>query len=101
MDRIKLANSTVVFLAENQSYTYDAKINKKDKKVITLKKLNVFISSSPSSANRKSLKIGQAIGRDQTQQRFCNLPGNICTPSYLGTQSKAAAKNIRILNAKC
>tara|TARA_B100000676_G_scaffold154730_1_gene152606 strand:- start:179 stop:1684 length:1506 start_codon:yes stop_codon:yes gene_type:complete len=88
------------FLAENQSYTYDAKINKKDKKVITLKKLNVFISSSPSSANRKSLKIGQAIGRgSNTAKDFGNLPGNICTPSYLGTQSKAAAK--RYKNLKC
>ena len=90
----------LAYLAENNSYTYDAKINKKDKKVIKLKKLNILISSHPSPSNKKSLKIGQAIGRgSNTAKDFGNLPGNICTPTYLGSQSKAAAKKYK--NLKC
>ncbi|MFL2698102.1 MAG: leucyl aminopeptidase [Gammaproteobacteria bacterium] len=88
------------YLAENNSYTYDAKINKKDKKVISLKKIDFYISSSPNALIRKSLKIGQAIGRgSNTAKDFGNLPGNICTPSYLGNQSKAAARKYK--NLKC
>ena len=65
---------------ENRVYTYDAKLNKKNKSVNHLKKINVFLESSLSATNqRKALKTGQVIGQGMNAAKdLANLPGNIC-----------------------
>ena len=84
----------IAFLCENNVYTYDAKLNKKNKKVIKLKKVNIAVSSKLSSSKiSRSLKIGQSIGRGSNVAKdLANLPGNVCTPSYLAKESRAASR---------
>ena len=89
-------------IAENQSYTYDAKLNKKNVRVVKLKKLRISIDSSSSDAKLKqALKTGQTVGQGSNAAKdLANLPGNVCTPSYLAKTSQAAAKSYASLSCK-
>ena len=64
---------------ENKSYTYDAKLNKKNKSVNYLKKVSISIESKESDSKlRKSLKIGQVVGQGMNVAKdLANLPGNV------------------------
>jgi Leucyl aminopeptidase len=87
---------------ENKVYTYDAKLNKKNKAINYLKKVGVYLDSSLSAnKQRKALKTGQVIGQGMNAAKdLANLPGNICTPSYLASTSRSAAKIYAKLNCK-
>ncbi len=87
---------------ESKAYTYDAKLNKKNKMINYLKKVSVLINSKESLAKlRKGLKTGHAIGQGMNVAKdLANLPGNVCTPSYLATSSKSAAKNYKKLSCR-
>ena len=89
-------------IAENQSYTYDAKLNKKNKRVVKLKKLRISMSSSSSDNKlKKALKTGQTVGQGSNAAKdLANLPGNVCTPSHLAKISQAAAKSYASLSCK-
>ena len=65
----------VAFLCENNAYTYDAKLNKKNKTVNKLKKISISIGSKLSASKiNKRLKIGQSIGRgSNTAKDLANL----------------------------
>mgnify|MGYP001297875226 CR=1 FL=1 len=84
----------IAYLCENNVYTYDAKLNKKDKITRNLKKVSITIDSAlPIAKLNRSIKIGQAIGRGSNSAKdLANLPANICTPSYLAKESRSAAK---------
>ena len=90
----------VAFLCENNAYTYDAKLNKKNKTVNKLKKISISIGSKLSASKiNKRLKIGQSIGRgSNTAKDLANLPANICTPSYLAKESRAASRKYSSLS---
>jgi len=87
---------------ESKVYTYDAKLNKKNKAINHLKKVNLYLDSSLSlSKQRKALKTGQIVGQGVNAAKdLANLPGNICTPSYLASTSRSAAKNYAKLSCK-
>ena len=87
---------------ENKSYTYDAKLNKKNKSVNYLKKVSISIESKESDSKlRKSLKIGQVVGQGMNVAKdLANLPGNVCTPSYLASTSKSAANKYESLTCR-
>ena len=54
----------LAYLCENNVYTYDAKLNKKDKTTRNLKKVSITIDSALSITKlNRSIKVGQAIGR--------------------------------------
>ena len=54
----------LAYLSENNSYTYDAKLNKKNQKKVSLKKVSLNINSRiPTTKLNRSIKVGQAIGR--------------------------------------
>lgn len=61
-----------------------------DKKPTTLKKVSLLQAGRPGlDANKRALAIGTAIGNGINRAReLGDLPGNICTPSYLATQAK-------------
>ena len=84
----------IAYLCENNVYTYDAKLNKKDKITRNLKKVSITIDSAlPIAKLNRSIKVGQAIGRGSNSAKdLANLPANICTPSYLAKESRLAAK---------
>ena len=87
---------------ESKAYTYDAKLNKKNKKINYLKKVSIVIDSKQSVAKlRKGLKTGQAIGQGMNVAKdLANLPGNVCTPSYLATSSRSAANKYQKLSCR-
>ena len=83
----------LAYLCENNSYTYDAKLNKKDQKKVLLKRVSLTINSPiPNKKLNRSIKVGQAIGRGSNAAKdLGNLPGNVCTPSHLAKESRSAA----------
>jgi|TARA_B100000902_G_C27320629_1_gene924164 leucyl aminopeptidase len=87
---------------ESKAYTYDAKLNKKNKKVNHLKKVSISLDSKQNITRlRKGLKTGQAIGQGMNVAKdLANLPGNVCTPSYLASSSRAAAKKYPNLSCR-
>ena len=87
---------------EEKVYTYDAKLNKKNKKTNSLKKVSFTIDSGESLVKlRKGLRTGQAIGQGMNVAKdLANLPGNICTPSYLASTSKSAANKYSNLSCR-
>jgi len=87
---------------ENKVYTYDAKLNKKNKAINHLKKVSIYFDSSLSAnKQRKALKTGQVVGQGMNAAKdLANLPGNICTPSYLASTSRSASKNYAKLSCK-
>ncbi len=87
---------------ESSSYTYDAKLNKKNKKINYLKKVEISIDTKDSVANlRKSLKTGQVIGQGMNVAKdLANLPGNVCTPTFLANTSKTASRKYPKLSCR-
>jgi leucyl aminopeptidase len=88
---------------ELSGYQYHQTLSK-PKAANTLKKMTVLIATN--QATRQSAANGTAIGKGMnTARELGNLPGNICTPSYLAKQAKALARThnnltVTVLNEK-
>ena len=64
---------------------------------------SMTIAATPGSAAavRKGVKMGKALGLGmQFGRDLANLPGNVCTPSYLAKQARALASSNSRLNCK-
>ncbi len=93
---------TGVEVAENALYRFNSLKSEKD---TTKRPLKKFIFSTPS---RKDLAIGEvavnegaAIAKGMNfAKELGNLPGNVCTPSYLATQAKNMAKEHKALKVE-
>ncbi len=93
---------TGVEVAENALYQFNSLKSEKD---TTKRPLKKFIFSTPS---RKDLAIGEvavsegaAIAKGMNlAKELGNLPGNVCTPSYLATQAKNMAKEHKALKVE-
>ena len=71
-------------MLEHQVYTYDAKLNKKNKKVNKLKKVVISLSSTVSDAKlKKAIKVGQAIGQGSNEYVFEKKPCKIVLQHYM------------------
>lgn len=92
--------------AERNSYRYNETKSKKGK-ALALK----AISIAPASGSRRkslalALKQGAAIGKGINRARYLgDLPGNICTPSFLGKKATAlgnrhASLTVKVLSEK-
>lgn len=68
----------------------------------SLKKVDVYgADRKQQSALKKGLAVGEAIGKGMNVAReLGNLPGNICTPTYLGEQAMALGKRHKNLKVK-
>lgn len=68
----------------------------------TIDTISFYTSSDVSFAKiEENIRIGEAIGRGMLRTRTLgDLPGNVCTPSYLAEEAKALAKKFRQLNVK-
>lgn len=75
------------------AYVYSETIARpKDNPVIKKVVINTGDTISPAKA-KANLAIGQAIGNGANFTRnLVNLPGNICTPTYLSKQARALAR---------
>jgi leucyl aminopeptidase len=87
-------------LVSNQ-YHYTA-TKPKASKLLQLNGLSVLLDAGKErAATNRGLAIGAAVGRGMNAAReLGNLPGNICTPTYLGKQALKLAKKHPMLTSK-
>ena len=86
---------------ENASYQYDTTKSKKAKAYAT-KSVSIGVLEGGRRKNLEAaLKRGQAIGKAVNRAReLGNLPGNICTPSYLAQQATTLAERNRSISTQ-
>ena len=93
-------------LAESTSYRYNETKSKKSK-AVSAKLISVSaIKGARKKSLEEALKVGSAIGAGINRARHLgNLPGNICTPSYLADEAvaignKHSSMKVKILSEK-
>ncbi|MEC7910344.1 MAG: leucyl aminopeptidase [Pseudomonadota bacterium] len=89
-------------LAENNMYIYNPKLGKKNVTPNKLKRITVsYDSRKKTTTLKRSLKNGQIIGKGSNAAKdLANLPGNICTPSYIAKASRQVARKYSSLSCK-
>ena len=83
-----------VMTAEETLYRFDQMKSKKDEVRRPLRKLTFCVERRGELAlGEQALMEGQAIAAGMNlMKNLANLPGNICTPTYLAEQARALAK---------
>ncbi|MCD8504321.1 MAG: leucyl aminopeptidase [Burkholderiaceae bacterium] len=83
--------------ASNAAYYYDATMGKPDPKLRPkLKKFDLLANRADLKLVQTGLTEGAALGEGMALTRTLgNLPGNICTPTYLGNQAKALGRQFK------
>ncbi|PXF29217.1 hypothetical protein WH50_22015 [Pokkaliibacter plantistimulans] len=86
---------------ESSLYVYDATKSKKAE-APKLNELAVAINATEAQSGNEALRHGQGIAAGvELAKSLANLPGNICTPTYLAEQAIAlAADNSSILSTE-
>ncbi|MFW8565729.1 leucyl aminopeptidase [Orrella sp. 11846] len=94
-DRARLSAQAV----HDATYRYTETFGKPDpKKDVLLKKFTVTCARSNQANVKAGLAQGDAIGQGMNfTKTLGNLPGNICTPTYLANQAKDLAKAFKSL----
>ena len=85
------------------TYHYDASFGKPDLNARPkLKKLTLqFADAADRAAATQGLAEGGALAHGMSLARTLgNLPGNICTPTYLGEEAKALGKQFKSISVK-
>jgi leucyl aminopeptidase len=84
------------------SYRFTRMKSEGDKTPVALQKLVIASRNAKSAvATRKGVKQGDALGQGMDLSRnLANLPGNICTPSYLAKEAAKLARNTKNLSCK-
>lgn len=82
-----------VMVVEETLYRFDQMKSKKDEVRRPLRKLTLCVERRTElAAAERALNEGQAIAAAMSfMKNLANLPGNICTPTYLGEQARALA----------
>jgi leucyl aminopeptidase len=81
-----------VFIASEQAFRADG-MKSKPSKAATLKNITFATTDKPSSELKTTLDQAAAIAHGMSfTKTLGNLPGNICTPTYLATQALALGK---------
>ena len=82
-----------VITVEETLYRFDQMKSKKDEVRRPLRKLTFCVERRGElAAAERALQEGQAIAAGMnTMKNLANLPGNICTPTYLADQARALA----------
>ena len=84
---------TQVEITSGCSYTPDALKSKKDKHGKPLHRLGINMPATEGAPAREALVDGAAIaGGVELARTLGDLPGNICTPSYLASQARKLGK---------
>ncbi|MFT5172400.1 MAG: leucyl aminopeptidase [Gammaproteobacteria bacterium] len=83
-----------------QSYRFD-ELKSKSTRSAPIKLRRVLVCANKNTRTQQALNHGQAIAAALTSARnLGNLPGNICTPSYLAKCAKALARKHASLTTK-
>ncbi len=88
--------------AGSATYHYDASFGKPDRDARPkLKKIVQVVERADAAQAQKGLREGNAIANGMELTRTLgNLPGNICTPSYLGDTAKRLAREFKSLKVE-
>lgn len=106
LEALKLASSDALWVVEYLArqltaalYRYTTTLSK-PKPPSALKKFTVNIEGGPRPAQaRAALHAGAATGEGMNEAReLANLPGNICTPTYLAQQARKMARRVEKLS---
>ncbi len=83
-------------------YRYDETLGKRDRDSRPkLKKMAVHVERSQAAQAQQGLAAGRAIANGmQLTRKLGDLPGNICTPTYLGNTAKQLAREFKNLSAR-
>ena len=83
-------------------YHYDASFGKPDRDARPkLKKIVQIVERADATQAQKGLREGAAIANGMSLTRdLGNLPGNICTPTYLGETAKRLAREFKSLKVE-
>ena len=96
----------IVTQATHSNYYFDALKSEKQDRKKQLRVLNLMVPDRKQLADaRQAIAAGQAIASGINMAReLGNLPGNVCTPSYLAGQAKELAETykmkVKVLNEK-
>ena len=89
---------TLVETNRSTSYTPDKLKSKKDKPGYLLRRLGINMAASESKIAREALVDGGAIADGiELARTLGDLPGNVCTPSYLASQARKLGKTCSYL----
>lgn len=81
-----------VFIAAEQAFRADG-LKSKPSKSATLKNITCATLDKPAAALKTTLDQAAAIAHGMALTKMLgNLPGNVCTPTYLAAQAKALSK---------
>ena len=88
--------------AGRATYHYDATLGKRDRDAAPkLKKISLSVARNQATEAQQGLREGDAIANGMNLTRLLgDLPGNICTPTYLGNTAKQLAKEFKSLKAE-
>jgi len=96
----------IIIQTTHSNYQPDSLKTKKEEKKSQLRKITLFVPERRDmTAGKQALQDGQAIAAGVKMAReLGDLPGNICTPSYLAAQATEIAADfgmkIKVLNEK-
>lgn len=87
---------------QTSGYRFTQMKSSKPEPAAKLSKLVIAARNAKSAAaTRKGAKQGDALGQGMNFSRdLANLPGNVCTPSYLVKQARALARDTKNLSCK-
>lgn len=88
--------------AGRSTYRYDATISKPDRDARPkLRKIAQWVARNQSAEAQKGLREGGAIASGMDLTRLLgDLPGNICTPTYLATTARNLASEFKSLKSE-
>jgi leucyl aminopeptidase len=90
-----------VELLESACYRFDRLKKKDDAKSSKLSKFQFLVDETETALAEAGLAQGKAIaGGMKLAKDLANLPGNICTPTYLAEQAEKLAKGHKKLKAR-
>jgi len=101
-DQIKSRDSdwairTVVLAVRDNNYRSDTMKSKKDPAPSGVKKFALCITAAAASTARNALSEAVALANGmELSKELSNLPGNVCTPTYLANTAKKLAKDFKL-----
>ena len=91
------AIGNIVLSARENMYRSDSQKSKKDPAPAGIKKIAFALSSTDSAAGKHALQESTSIANGvELAKELGNLPGNICTPTYLANTAKKLAKDYKL-----
>lgn len=85
---------TLVESTRGAAYIPDVLKSKKDRPAHPIRRLTVGVDAGDKASARKAVTDGEAIASGvELSRTLGDLPGNICTPSYLASQARELGKS--------